>query len=193
MKAATVRVDPQHPSAKTASIGTRIRILRRKQGRTVQEIADQGGFSKSLLSKIENNHITPAVATLTKIARALGTTVSALVAEQEEHEIACDRRAEAEERAVQTECGHRMFPFATARPGKAMQPFLFIARKGEVVEHHHSHDGEEFIYVVEGAMKFCVGDVTYLLRKGDGLYFDPHLEHGMTPMTDEVQYLNIFV
>jgi len=58
------------------NIGTHIRRLRLQQRRTQQEIASVCGFTKSLLSKIESNTVTPPVATLVKIARSLGTSVS---------------------------------------------------------------------------------------------------------------------
>ncbi len=74
-----------------------------------------------------------------------------------------------------------------------MQPLLFVARKGEVKEHHVSHEGEEFLYVLEGEMRFQVGAVEYLLRSGDSLYFDATEEHGVMPISDEVRYIDIFV
>ena len=61
------------------NIGGRIRRLRREQHRTQQEIANLCGFTKSLLSKIEVNKVVPPVATLVKIAAALGVQVSVLI------------------------------------------------------------------------------------------------------------------
>ena len=74
-----------------------------------------------------------------------------------------------------------------------MQPFLFVAKKNEVVPHEVSHEGEEFIYVIKGQMKMQVGDVSYLLNSGDSLYFNSVLKHGIMPVSDEVVYLDIFV
>lgn len=56
-------------------IGKRIKYLRKSQQRTIQEIAEVCGFSKSLLSKIENGRTTSPVATLVKIANALGVNL----------------------------------------------------------------------------------------------------------------------
>jgi quercetin dioxygenase-like cupin family protein len=74
-----------------------------------------------------------------------------------------------------------------------MQPFLFVAKKGEVVPHELSHEGEEFIYVIKGQMKMQVGETEYLLNGGDSLYFNSVQKHGIMPVSDEVMYLDIFV
>ena len=66
---------------KDLDIGITLRTLRIKQGRTIQEISDFCGLSKSMVSKIETNKVFPSVATLTKIAKTLGTNISSLLEE----------------------------------------------------------------------------------------------------------------
>ncbi len=175
------------------NIGSHIRRLRLRQNRTLQEIADSCGFSKSLLSKIENNRVIPPVATLVKIANALGTSVSSLIQDDGNLSVVFIGRKDAETRLIQTERGYSIFPFATEIKEKKMQPFLFVARKGEVKEHHLTHEGEEFVYVLDGEMKFQVGNVDYTLKTGDGLYFSSLEEHQVIPLTEEVRYLDIFI
>ena len=60
-------------------MGDRIRILRINQKKTLQEVADSCGLSKSMISKIENGKTIPSVATLVKIAQSLGTSISILL------------------------------------------------------------------------------------------------------------------
>jgi quercetin dioxygenase-like cupin family protein len=74
-----------------------------------------------------------------------------------------------------------------------MQPFLFVARKGEVKAHEVSHEGEEFIYIIRGQMRMQVGEMEYVLKTGDSLYFNSLQKHGIMPVSDEVMYLDIFV
>ena len=74
-----------------------------------------------------------------------------------------------------------------------MQPFLFVAKKGEVIPHELSHEGEEFIYVIKGQMRMKIGETSYLLNVGDSLYFNSVQKHGIMPVSDEVMYLDIFV
>jgi len=174
-------------------VGDRIRILRTTQKRTLQEIADGCGLSKSMISKIENNKTVPSVATLVKIAQILGTTISVLLEREGWAKAVVTTRLEALEQLVNTDKGYAIFPYAAQFHGKKMQPFLFKALKGEVVPHQLSHEGEEFIYMIEGEMKMQVADAEYLLKKGDTLYFNSMQKHGIIPVSDEVVYVDIFV
>ncbi len=175
------------------NIGTHIRRLRLEQHRTQQGIAKRCGFTKSLLSKIESNKVMPPVATLVKIANALGTKVSALIENDDDVNTVFTAHAEVEESIVKTERGYWIYPFATRHKEKKMQPFLFVARKGEVKKHHLSHDGEEFIYVLEGEMKVQVGGTEYTLPVGSALYFNALDEHQVIPVSRTVKYINVFV
>jgi transcriptional regulator with XRE-family HTH domain len=174
-------------------VGTHLRKIRIRQNRTIQEIADKCKLSKSMISKIETNKVVPSVSTLVKLARSLGTNVSALLEENGELTSVVTPAGHAEENATQTDRGYFMYPFAPEYKSKKMQPFLFVARKGQVKEHHLTHEGEEFIYVLEGKMKFQVGDVEYSLKEGDSLYFDSLEKHQVVPVTDTVKYLDIFI
>ena len=70
--------DLKENSTDSLGVGDRIKILRINQKRTMQEVADSCGLSKSMISKIENNKTIPSVATLVKIAQTLGTNISNL-------------------------------------------------------------------------------------------------------------------
>lgn len=175
------------------NIGDRIRVLRMSQKRTLQELADNCGLSKSMISKIENNRTMPSVATLVKIAQNLGTTISNLMENDGWAKAIVTTREEAEQKLIITEKGYSIFPYASEFHEKKMQPFLFVAKKGEVTPHQLSHEGEEFIFVIDGQMKMKVGDAEYTLRTGDSLYFNTIQKHGILPISDVVVYLDIFV
>ena len=180
-------------STNSLGVGDRIKILRINQKRTMQEVADSCGLSKSMISKIENNKTIPSVATLVKIAQTLGTNISNLFEHEGWTKAIVTTRKEAEEKLVTTEKGYSIFPYASAFHEKKMQPFLFVAKKGEVIPHQLSHEGEEFVFVVEGTMKMQVGETEYLLKAGDSLYFNSLQKHGVLPVSDEVVYIDIFV
>jgi len=174
-------------------VGDRIRMLRINQKRTLQEVADNCGLSKSMISKIENNKTVPSVATLVKIAQTLGTNISSLLEHDGWAKAIVTTRTEAEEKLVPTEKGYSIFPYASEFHEKKMQPFLFVAKKGEVIPHQLSHEGEEFIFIIEGTMKMQVAETEYVLKKGDSLYFNSLQKHGIIPISDEVVYIDIFV
>lgn len=175
------------------NIGDRIKMLRTTQKRTMQEIAEASDLSKSMISKIENNKTVPSVAALVKIAKALGTNISNLLEQDGWVNAIITTRQKALENLTSTDKGYAIYPYASEYHEKKIQPFLFVARKGEVVPHELSHEGEEFIYVIKGQMKMQVGEISYLLNGGDSLYFNSVQKHGIMPVSDEVMYLDIFV
>jgi transcriptional regulator with XRE-family HTH domain len=174
-------------------VGDRIRILRMNQKRTLQEIADICELSKSMISKIENNHTIPSIATLVKIASALGTNLASLLEQDPGVKTVYMSKEKAENSLASTDKGYSIFPFASEYHEKKMQPFLFVGRKGEVKPHLLTHEGEEFIYIVKGEMKMQVGEIEYTLKTGDSLYFNALQKHGIMPVTEEVYYLDIFI
>ncbi|MBC8011268.1 MAG: helix-turn-helix transcriptional regulator [Burkholderiales bacterium] len=173
-------------------IAARIRALRRQQKRPLRDIADRCGFTTGLLSKIETGKTTPPIATLAKIAAALGVALGDLVDGggplTAVFQSAASRVALP---ATLTEKGYGFHLLASGRAAKTMQPILFEARRGEIRPGPLSHEGEEFVYVLEGRMNYRVGATTYTLGPGDSLYFDPREEHDLEPLTAVVRYLAV--
>ncbi|SEO44765.1 transcriptional regulator, XRE family with cupin sensor [Amphibacillus marinus] len=175
-------------------LGSRIRIIRKQQNRTLEEIAKYCGFTKSLLSKIENGVTTPPISTLMKIAQALGVTVSDLLEENKiDGTVYTPSESYLDEsRWIQTEKGYSFYAFGASRQDKIMQPYYFVAKKGEIKSHSLSHDGEEFLFILAGEMKYRVSNTEYTLTPGDTLYFSSLEKHTLTPLTDEVRYVAVF-
>lgn len=175
-------------------IGARIKYLRMSQKRTLQEIADLCGCTKSLLSKIENGKTTPPISTLTKIADTLGVTVASILDENTHigKTVFVPKIMTEESKGIATTKGYFFIPIVAERVNKEMQPYIFIAEKGGVKSQPLSHQGEEFIYVLEGEMKYRVGNVEYTMSEGDSLYFDALDEHELFPISDKVKYLAVF-
>lgn len=174
-------------------LGKTIKKIRIEQNRNLTEIAEMCGFSKSLLSKIENGKTVPPIATLMKIADALGTKVSVLLDDQQRSGTIYTTAETSTTKLVKTDKGYSFFAFAVERGEKLMQPFLFVSKKNEQDSRHtFSHNGEEFIYILEGEMEYKVGNVEYTLKPGDSLYFDSVEKHSLSPLTDEVKYVAVF-
>ena len=174
-------------------LGARIRTLRKRQGRTLDDIARFCGLTRSMISKLENGQASPSVATLTNIAAALDVPITTLLADAPSQRkvfiSAKDAHAKCKPSAAK---GYSFFPFATERAEKSMQPFLFTARRGEVIRMPLSHTGEEFLYMLKGRMRYFVGGSEYILQPGDSLYYDAEENHDLEPLSASVEYLAIF-
>lgn len=188
----TLVIDKQ-AKANGLQLGDRIKMLRIAQKRTLQEVADSCDLSKSMISKIENNRTIPSVAAMVKIAKTLGTNVSDLLEHNANTAAILTPLQQAIDNLTVTDKGYAIFPYASGFHEKKMQPFLFTAKKGEVVPHRLSHEGEEFIFIIDGEMLMTVGESVYTLTKGDSLYFNSLQKHGIEPISNSVTYLDIFI
>ena len=175
------------------AIGDRIRLLRLQQNRTMAEISMKCQVSKSLISKIENGKVVPSVGALVKIAGALGSPVSALIESENNTHAVYTSKEKSHKDMIRTERGLYLHPFATEHKNNKMQPFLHVVHKGEVLPQVDSHQGQEFIFVVKGVLKFQVGNVEYILNEGDSIYFDSIEKHKGMPISETVEYLDVFV
>lgn len=172
----------------------RIRTLRRFQRRTLKDISERCGFTVSLLSKIESGKTVPPLATLSRIANALGVSLGDLLEPQNEKAAIFTPAAAAntEEGWTRTDKGYTFRALAAERANKLMQPILFTARRGEIRPGPLSHSGEEYIQVLEGSMRYQVGAMSYTLNAGDSLYFNAEEEHDLEPLSEVVRFLAIF-
>ena len=173
------------------AIGLHIKKIRLQQKRTQQEIADFCGFTKSHLSKIESGKVMPSIGVLAKIAEALQTKISFLLDEENHKDITYDSKVEIQTKMIKTSKGYSIYPFASTQEDKVMQPFLFETHKKDHKLHSTIHEGEEFLYILEGEMILKIGTEEYHLCEGDGLYFDARLEHETRPLTETVRVLDI--
>jgi transcriptional regulator with XRE-family HTH domain len=174
-------------------LGSRIRKLRRWQGLTLDQLAGVCGVTKSYLSKIESGTSVPPVATLMRIAHQLKVSVGTLLDEPNTEWKTVYTPAGDTRDVVKADSGYQFFTFALKRAAKRMQPLLFEARAGKVRPHALRHEGEEFLYVLEGQMRYKVGKETFTLSAGDSLYFDSDQTHELEPISDLVRWLAVFV
>jgi transcriptional regulator with XRE-family HTH domain len=168
-------------------LGTQVRKLRNERSLTLQDLADLTGLSKPNLSQIENNLVTPPIATLLKIATALGVPIGYFFQEspQERNMIVVrkeDRYGVAKGPHI-SHIGYQYEPLAYPKIDKSMEPFIVEMEEREASDIvFNNHRGEEFLFVLRGSLEFCYGDQSVILDEGDSLYFDSIVPHGYRGM-----------
>jgi transcriptional regulator with XRE-family HTH domain len=158
-------------------------IKRIRQGKkmSLEKLAKITGLTKGYISKIEHSQKAPPISTLLKIANALGTEASFLIAENssevpENISICVVRKNERREVISRgTFYGYRYESLAYKKIGKSMEPYIIEPAFDERAI--FSHDGEEFMYVLEGTHEFVHNNKRYILKKGDSVYYDAKIPH----------------
>jgi quercetin dioxygenase-like cupin family protein len=146
-----------------------------------------------MLSKVETGSAMPAVATLSRIAAALGTTVSALLSDEEAGGTVVTKATRGSQGFIASEAGYQFRALASQRSDKRMQPLLFEVQRGHEIPPKLKHGGEEFVFVLEGRMRYQVASEQHDLGPGDSIYFDAWQPHGLKPLSARVRFLAVFM
>ncbi len=170
---------------KRLKLGEKIRDLRLKRRRTLRQVAEMTGLSVPLLSQVENSAVSPPVATLLKISKALQVGIGYFFREEESKERAVVVRKDERKKTFrpihtrQSDGGYTYEALAYTKNAKHMEPFLveFEPKKREAVS-FLSHPGEEFIFLFRGHLAFYYDQQEIILEPGDSLYFESEFPHG---------------
>jgi transcriptional regulator with XRE-family HTH domain len=164
-----------------AAIGRVVRAFRKEGGFSVAELAALARLSPGMLSKIENGAISPSLATLQAVARALQVPVTSLLRDFEE--VSDTTFVRAGEGLLVTREGprigheYRILGHTTAKR-IALEPYLMSYDDPAEVFPVYQRSGSEFIYVLEGELTYRHGSKLFSMLAGDSLLFDAAVPHG---------------
>ena len=155
-----------------SELGAKVAKARAERGWSLAQLAERAGLSPAAVHKVEKSGMTPTIASLMKIASALGKSVGYFVDEADPvRPVTVIRRGE---RA----------PLYTSKKGLALEnisgrygPFWVAGAEARVEpgadsgQEPMSHPGEELVLVTQGRLTFTIDDVPYELREGDSIHF----------------------
>lgn len=167
-------------------IGSKIKGIRESKNITIKEISERSGLSVEQINSIENDQNLPSLGPLIKIARALGVRLGTFLDDSDAlGPIVC--RAEDREKdssisfsndATDARKHMEYHPLAQQKAGRHMEPFVIDINPEENPEFQLSaHEGEEFIYVMQGEIEIVYGKDTYKLKEGDSIFYDSIVNH----------------
>lgn len=166
-------------------IGSKIKGIRESKNLSIEEIAESSGLSTDQISSIESDENLPSLGPLIKIARALGVRLGTFMDDNDELGPAITRAADREREhsisfsngAVDARQHMEYHPLAKQKAGRHMEPFIIDINPTEASYQLSAHEGEEFIYVMEGQIELVYGKDTYTLNAGDSVYYDSIVKH----------------
>ena len=167
-------------------IGVKIKGLRESKNLTIDEIAGRTGLSITQITRIENNEELPSLAPLIKIARALGVRLGTFLDDQNELgpvvtrkiDFSSDEGISFSNNARTINKNMSYHALSQDKSGRHMEPFLIDVMPAQEADFElSSHEGEEFIYVLDGVIEINYGQDTYILEEGDCIYYDSIVAH----------------
>lgn len=180
-------------------IGAKIKSIRESKQLTIEEVASRSGLSVEQIERIENDVDFPSLAPLIKIARVLGVRLGTFLDDQSELGPVITRKKDSNDANsigfTNNEAhGKKHMSYhalSQDKSGRHMEPFLIdVAPTEEGVDFLLStHEGEEFIYVLEGMIEINYGKQTFVLEDGDSIYYDsivPHHVHAASDATARI-------
>lgn len=154
---------------------------------TRTQLGERCGLNEDQIANIEENTEIPSLAPLIRIARALGVRLGTFLDDQQNlGPVVCRQNEEkpgmsfsnSSENARKHMTYHSL---SNNKSGRHMEPFMItLEPKSEADFVLSSHEGEEFILVLEGRVEINYGEEEYVLGKGDSIYYDsivPHVVH----------------
>lgn len=161
-------------------IADKIRQMRKSKGLTLSQLAQAVELSVGLLSRIENNQVSPPIATLAKISRGLGVPIAFFFQEGDDHESYAVTTQDQRKPIVRpgTRIGFSYYSLTELKKPHVIEPFIIkypvIVKEPKVL---FDHPGEEFLFVLEGEIDLVYGKEKIRLRSGDAIHFDPSIPH----------------
>jgi len=165
-------------------IGPRLKILRERRRLTLKKLADQVGCTGAHLSQIENGHTSPSIATLKKIAEALGVNIVDFFNEEKAGEPVVTREADRRDVSL-ANWNARIQQLVGSTEGKLMQPFYTVVHRGGGSHDPYSHVGEEFGIVLRGTLTITVGEQSYQVHPRESFYYSSRTPHRWVNEGDE--------
>lgn len=162
-------------------ISNKLKEIRKNKGVTLQEIADDAGVTKSLVSQIENSRTIPSLPVMLSLIKALDVDLNVffndIISSPSESSVFVRKREDYQPFTKENAKGffyQRIFSkqFKDNHIDVVLLRLLKDARRPMVRTNAY-----EFKYVLQGTVEYTIGKNKYLLHEGDTLFFDANELH----------------
>jgi len=166
-------------------VGERLRVIRSRRRQTLREVAERAGLSESFLSQVERGRASASVASLRRIADALGIAVSDLFQPAEASRPRVLRRDDRPSLAFGV-LGRKLL--LTPNPLHHLEVFVGeLDPEGSTGAEQYAHgDSEELFVVIRGTVQLELGDEQFELEAGDSIDYRSAVPHRISNLGDDV-------
>lgn len=178
-------------------IGRRLKDIRIQKKIKLIELAIKAKISKGLLSQIENNRTIPSLPVLIQIINALEVDYSGFFKEIENQSstpLIYKKKEDYSRIEKEDAVGFEYFSILTENVGNVSFQFNILELKPDAQRDKVTTDGYTYLLMLQGEVKYILGENSYILREGDSLFFNgtiPHVPHNYANTTAKMFVLYI--
>jgi quercetin dioxygenase-like cupin family protein len=163
-------------------MGMRIKKARENRGLSIFDLYLRSDIDVDQLSQIEEGKVIPPLGTVIKLAKALDLNMGYFISGEEGKAFTIVRRDDRKvtsryDSKKEEHYGYEYESLAPHKTDRHMEPFLVTLKPSETEEERSTHDGQEFIFVLQGKMEVRLGEDIHLLEPGDSIYYDSTVPH----------------
>ncbi|MCP3875821.1 MAG: helix-turn-helix domain-containing protein [Desulfobacteraceae bacterium] len=176
-------------------VGKRIKQLREERGISIEDLSNLTGFDVARLQDIEDGKEKPQLGTVMKLSKALDLAVGRLVSGMGTKLYSVTRKNERKQisRSGSKSGKENAYSYMSLAPevqGRHMEALIVQLEKSEDKE-VSVHNGEEFVFILEGVVNLTIGNDTYDLEPGDSAYYLSTTSHFITAKTEKATILAV--
>lgn len=176
-------------------IGQRIRNIREEKGVALEELSRLTGFTVEFLSSLEKNEAQPQLGTVIKLSKALDSAFGRLVSGVGDKLYSVTRKSERRvvARSTSKSGNKQLYTYKSLAPevkGRHMEA-LIVQLEVDPDKEISVHDGEEFIFVLDGIVVLEIGDDKFELEPGDSVYYLSTTPHHIAARDDKATILAV--
>lgn len=164
----------QKEAAAAGGFGAMVRQLREARQWSHTELAEKTGQTPEFIAQVEGDRLSPPVSFILGMAQAMKVDPSTFLGKEEQNAIR-DRRAQAYYQRTQE------YSYTTLTPGAENSHLRAFMVTIEAQRDHkpvaYKHDGEEFIYVMEGDLELTLGTEVNIYKPGESVRFNSEVAH----------------
>ena len=164
-------------------LGARVKKFREERELSIEELAQASGVGVDMIKALEEENLYPSLAPLQKIARAMNIRLGTFMDDVDVNDpLVVKKSVQGTDLAMQKGKDKKAaFIYHSLGKGKAdrnMEPFIVTIDPLDPNNNNYSsHEGEEFMYVLEGNLEVKYGKDVYQLHPGDSIYIDSIVDH----------------
>jgi transcriptional regulator with XRE-family HTH domain len=176
-------------------VGARIRQLRKEKGISLEDLSSLTGFDVALLEDIETGKEQPQLGTVMKLSKALDSAVGRLVSGMGTKLYSITRKNDRKQvvRTASKTSKKNVYSYMSLAPevqGRHMEALIVQLEKNETKE-ISVHNGEEFVFVLDGVANLTIANESYDLEPGDSAYYLSTTSHYITAKTERATILAV--